>query len=91
MTEVIWECKIGGIGRVPKGADGIMREVVERAFREIIGNNSAYCFSGWGGELTESERAVVENRKPDPQAIFDHHSNLAEQALTHILSSKVTP
>ena len=63
MTELkIWTCKIGGItGQpLPYGADWPMRQALAQAYREITGRDAEFCFSGWGGELTESERAVIE-------------------------------
>lgn len=62
----IWSCKIGEAspGQVPPGADAPMREAVERAYREITGEDPKFIFSGWGAELDEGERAVVENRLP---------------------------
>ena len=63
----IWKCKIGEVyaSKLPQGADGPMREAVERAYREITGEESDFLFSGWDSELTEGERAVVENRAPN--------------------------
>lgn len=62
----IWTCKIGECddADLPSGADGPMREAVQKAYREIIGRDCVFNFSGWGGELDECERAVVENRLP---------------------------
>lgn len=62
----IWSCKIGEVGaeKLPLGADGPMREAVGRAYREITGEDPRFIFSGWGAELTEGERAVVEDRLP---------------------------
>lgn len=63
----IWFCKIGEtVASLPHGADFPMRRAIEAAYREITGEAPAFIFSGWGGELTESERAVVENRLPRP-------------------------
>ena len=60
-----WYCKIGeGYLRVD-GADRPMREAVAAAYRELTGEEPDFIFSGWGAELTESERAVVEDRLPD--------------------------
>jgi hypothetical protein len=42
-----------------------MRRAVERAYRDITGREPDFIFSGWGAQLTESERAVVEDRLPD--------------------------
>lgn len=62
----IWTCKIGECpdSTLPPGADAPMREAVARAYREITGRDPGFMFTGWGGELTEPERAVVENRLP---------------------------
>lgn len=65
MKTEIWSCKIGEHHYVPPGADAPMRRAVERAYAEITGEHPAFIFSGWGAELTEGERAVVENRDPD--------------------------
>lgn len=63
--ERIWTCKLGGkISGLPKGADGPMRRAAQECFARMTGYEAEFCFSGWGGELTESERAVVENRLP---------------------------
>ncbi len=63
--ERIWTCKIGTrVRELPKGADGPMRKVVFDAFARVTGYEADYCFSGWGGELLEIERAVVEDRDP---------------------------
>jgi hypothetical protein len=65
MTERIWFCKIGGeVGDLPSGADWPMRQAIQEVFIRITGADPKFCFSGWGGELTEPERAVVENRLP---------------------------
>ncbi len=61
----IWTCKIGETGRLPMGADGPMRTAVRAAYLAITGEEPAFLFSGWGAELTEPERAVVENRMPN--------------------------
>lgn len=64
----VWTCKIGGVAEelLPPGADWPMRQAVGRAYREITGTDPEFCFSGWGGELTEPELAVVEDRLPNP-------------------------
>lgn len=66
MSENIWFCKIGGdVGDgLPRGADGPMRDAVADAFERITGKRPEFIFSGWGQQLTEGERAVVENRAP---------------------------
>lgn len=60
----IWQCKIGESVSVPNGADAPMREAVARAYKELTGEEPTFIFSGWGAELTEPERAVVEDRLP---------------------------
>lgn len=60
----VWTCKIGETGALPMGADLPMRQAVRHAYRELTGEEPDFIFSGWGGELTEYERAVVENRPP---------------------------
>lgn len=68
MKEDIWFCKIGGTGcELPGGADAPMRDAICDAFREVAGVEAQFIFSGWGQELTESERAVVENRAPSAE------------------------
>jgi hypothetical protein len=62
----IWECKIGEVANIQNGADGPMRDAVYAAYCELTGQAPDFIFSGWGAELTEGERAVVENRLPDP-------------------------
>lgn len=70
MKMKIWECKIGEVdaARLPRGSDAPMRQAVQRAYRELTGEWPEFTFSGWGGELTEAERAVVEDRVPGPLA-----------------------
>lgn len=64
-TERIWECKVGGQADFfESGADSPMRRAVAKAFREITGRDPEFTFSGWSAQLTEAERAVVENRMP---------------------------
>lgn len=65
MTERIWFCKVGGeTDFFEKGADLPMRRAIAKAFRDLTGRDPEFTFSGWGQELTEAERAVVENREP---------------------------
>lgn len=63
----VWECKIGEPGdeELPPGADGPMRSAVEQAYQELVGRPADFAFSGWGGRLTEVQRAVHEDRAPD--------------------------
>ena len=67
MAGKIWSCKIGECASVPEGADHPMRKAIERAYEEITGEKPVFIFSGWGAELTEPERAVVENRPPSDE------------------------
>lgn len=62
----IWSCKVGEVpdGSLPPGSDLPMRRAVNAAFREVTGKEADFLFSGWCGELTEGERAVVENHGP---------------------------
>jgi hypothetical protein len=66
----IWYCKIGEVprGKLPHTADAPMRDAVSKCFKELTGEYPGFIFSGWGAELTEGERAVVENRMPREQA-----------------------
>lgn len=60
----IWTCKIGEIdgSKLPAGADNPMRDAISRAYRELTGEDPKFLFSGWGGELTEGERRVVDEK-----------------------------
>lgn len=46
-----------------------MRNAVFEAFHRLTGTHAEFCFSGWGGKLDEIERAVVENRAPNFDAV----------------------
>lgn len=70
--EHIWYCKIGG--KIPDEVwepgghctpdDPTLREPVQRAYEERFGVEAEFVFSGWGQQLSEPERAAVENRVP---------------------------
>ena len=62
MKNAIWFCKIGEADRqtLPKGSDWPMRQAVERAYREITGQDAEFTFSGWAGRLNKAERDLVE-------------------------------
>lgn len=63
--EVIWTCKIGGPGALLGGGNDFpMRQAIEKAYLEVVGRECEFNFSGWGGQLDECERAVVEDRLP---------------------------
>jgi hypothetical protein len=60
-TMKIWECKIGGIDlpNLPSGADGPMRNAIEKAYYDLTGKYPDFNFSGWGANLTKEERKCV--------------------------------
>lgn len=67
MKKKIWDCKIGEIDplKLPKGADGPMRKAIEKAYYDLTGEWPDFVFSGWGAELTEGERRVIEESDED--------------------------
>lgn len=68
----VWRCKIGISGGpipMPDGCDGPMRAAVREAYIRITGREPEFIFSGWNSDLTEIERAVVEDRAPDPEKV----------------------
>lgn len=60
----IWSCKIGEVdkAKLSDGADLPMRQAVKEAYIRITGQAPEFLFSGWGAELTEIERSIVEPR-----------------------------
>ena len=52
----IWECERGDLR---SGADLPMRKVVEAGYLALTGKRPDFIFSGWGGELDEIEREIV--------------------------------
>lgn len=83
MTMKIWSCKIGEVDAryLPNGADGPMRDAMAKVYRKLTFRDPQFIFSGWGAELTEGERAVVDNRTPETEAVektTDHVSVLRE-------------
>ena len=72
-------CKIGeaAIDKIPPGGDTPMRHAVEQAYYNITGEEASGCFSGWGGEFTAHERAVINNV---PAAFKDIHPELKRDA-----------
>ena len=68
----VWSCKIGEVAdeSLPSGADAPMRDAVAKMYRRMTDREPAFIFSGWGADLDESERAVVEDRLPDPAVIL---------------------
>ena len=60
----IWDCKIGEIdeAKLPSGSDAPMRNAVRRAYKELTGEEPKFIFSGWGAELTDTERDIVNGR-----------------------------
>jgi hypothetical protein len=69
----IWSCKIGEAAGedLPEGADLPMRQAIAWRYERITGRAPDFIFSGWGAELTDLERAEVENREPSPAAAGD--------------------
>jgi hypothetical protein len=63
MVKKIWTCKIGEIDSelLPSGADWPMRQAIAKAYKDLTGEENLFIFSGWDGELTDSERDVVNN------------------------------
>lgn len=61
-----WFCKVGEVhpSLLPQGADWGMRQAVQDAYKALTGEEPVFIFSGWAAKLTESERAVVEDRLP---------------------------
>ena len=57
----IWTCKIGEVddSALPDGSDAPMRQAIQRAYRELTGQDPKFIFSGWAGELTTYEREIV--------------------------------
>jgi hypothetical protein len=85
----IWTCKVGEAGVLSEsGLDFPMRQAVAAAFKEITGSEPDYIFSGWRGELTEPERAVVENRLPDYSA---SNEDLAARLVRAVRSADASP
>ena len=62
MNKKIWTCKVGEVevGKLSFGADAAMRKAVKEAYFDLTGEYPVFVFSGWGGELTDSERAIVD-------------------------------
>lgn len=75
----VWSCKIGEIDakKLPSGSDLPMRRAVAIAYKEITGEDPEFIFSGWGAELTEPERAVVEDREPSDEYRVEWHAREA--------------
>lgn len=69
----MWSCQIGEIddSRLPDEAESTMRAAVAVAYENLIGRDADFIFSGWGHQLGEAERAVVENRLPNPYKLRD--------------------
>lgn len=62
-TEQIWSCKIGSTEDrdLPSGADWPMRRAIEKAYYDLTGKMPDFIFSGWGAELDEGEKYVLEH------------------------------
>ena len=59
----IWTCKVGGNAEIAIGDDAPMRLAVEKAYRELTGQDPAFLFSGWAGTLNKYEQEVVDVQK----------------------------
>lgn len=75
MTMKIWSVKIGEIDAEElqachPHADTPMRKAVQQEYLRVTGRDPDFTFSGWGAELDEHERAVVENREPIQETGF---------------------
>lgn len=87
MTEPegnVWSCKIGFLrGSLPDGADWPMRRAVEQAFEALLNQWPDFIFSGWGAELTETERAALERTGDDdlPQPWWTIHGEELQRLL----------
>ena len=54
-----WHCIIGPTVRskLPFGADGPMKMIIQDKFEKITGHSNEYCWSGWG--LTEKQKDLI--------------------------------
>lgn len=61
-----WTCTIGECPRdaLPHGSDAPMRSAVARAYEDLTGYPPEFIFSGWNAHITESQRAIIEDRLP---------------------------
>lgn len=71
MKTKIWDCKIGEAleGDLEVGADFPMRQAIKAAYIKLVGREPDFLFSGWAGELTDSERWALNPDKKEPQAM----------------------
>lgn len=62
----VWYCKIGECEPedLLHNSDQPMRDAVAKEYQARTGKEPDFIFSRWGAELTEPERAVVEDRPP---------------------------
>lgn len=88
MANGIWTCKIGTASELPPGADMPMRDAVARAYRELTGRDPEFIFSGWGASLSESERAVVDDRLPDPNVVVAECRKNLDDTLERMASAQ---
>jgi hypothetical protein len=61
----IWYCKIGEVdnSKLKDGADLPMRIAIGAAYQKLTGEEPNFIFSGWGAELTDSERESTKQWK----------------------------
>lgn len=64
VSPASWSCIIGEIERkyLPAGSDFPMRLAVSAAYFQVTGKEANFCFSGWGSQLTPSQRKCVEGK-----------------------------
>lgn len=79
----VWSCKIGYAedSCLAPGSDGPMRDAVESAFKQVTGGDSEFMFSGWDGQLSPGELAVINDTDPPrwPSEVVDMLTNLANE------------
>lgn len=61
LTGNVWECKIGFAddAALPPGADLPLRRAVRDAYVALTDTEPTFLFSGWGAQLTFTEREIV--------------------------------
>ena len=70
-TRIAWTCKIGSTKgvQIPMGGDSPMRQAIQKAFKELTGEDAEATFSGWGSSFTAGELHVINpDVYPPPKA-----------------------
>ncbi|MDN5849112.1 MAG: hypothetical protein L0H63_05660 [Nitrococcus sp.] len=64
----LWACLIGDVdeAHLPRVADSPMRKAVAAEYRRLTGQAPTFIYSGWDGELRETEREAVDIPTPTP-------------------------